>query len=151
MLHDLETNEKVFVEKIIEEVKASIAKAGTAPQKGLSVPRKKGNGGSLGGPAPKKARTAKYCKHCQAGGGPYQTHNPSECCKFDKDGEEVGKPYKPFDPMKKPWKKGGGDSGQMDYLTKKLEKLEKKLNKSKSKKSSKKCAHDLSSNSSDSN
>ena len=52
--------------------------------------------------------------------------------------------------MKKPWKKGGGDSGQIAYLTKKLEKLEEKLKKSKSKKSSKKCVCDLSSNSLDS-
>jgi hypothetical protein len=50
--------------------------------------------------------------------------------------------------VKKPWKKGGGNSGQMAYLTKKLEKLEKKLKKSKSKKSSKKRARDLLSNSS---
>ena len=58
-------------------------------------------------------------------------HDTSECCRFDKDSNEVGKPYKPFDFAKKPWKKGGGDSGQMAYLTKKLEKLEKKLKKSK--------------------
>ncbi len=63
---------------------------------------------------------------------------------------EVGKPHKPFDPAKKPWKKGGGDSGQMAYLTEKLEKLEKKLKKSKSKKSSKKRSRDSSSDSSDS-
>jgi hypothetical protein len=59
MLHDLETIEKVFVEKNNEKAKASAAKAGTAPQKGASVPRKKGKGGGSGGPAPKKARTAK--------------------------------------------------------------------------------------------
>jgi hypothetical protein len=45
--------------------------------------------------------------------------------------KEVGKPSKPFDSAKKPWKKGGGDSGQMAYLTKKFEKLKKKLKKSK--------------------
>jgi hypothetical protein len=82
--------------------------------------------------------------------GPYQTHNTSDCRRFDKDGKEVGKPYKPFDPAKKPWKKGVGDSRQMAYLTKKLEKIEKKLKKSKSKKSSKKRARDLSSDSLDS-
>ncbi len=82
--------------------------------------------------------------------GPYQTHNTSVCCRFDKDGKEAGKSHKPFDPTKKPWKKGGGDLGQMAYLTKKLERLKKKLKKSKSKKSSKKRSCDLSSNSSDS-
>jgi hypothetical protein len=131
MLHDLETIKKVFVEKNNEKAKASTAKAGTAPQKGASVPRKKGKGGESGGPAPKKAHTAKYCKHCKAAGGPYQTHNTIDCRRFDKDGKEVGKPHMPFDPAKKLWKKGGSDSGQMAYLTKKLEKLEKKLKKSK--------------------
>ncbi len=150
MLHNLEMIEKVFVEKNIEKAKASVAKAGTATQKGASVPRKKGNGGGSRGPAPKKAKTVKYCKHCKAVDGPYQTHNTSKCRRFDKDGKEAGKPHKPFDPAKKPWKKGGGESGQMAYLTKKLEKLKKKLKKSKSKKSSKKRARDLSSDSSDS-
>jgi hypothetical protein len=149
MLHNLETIEKVFIEKNNKKAKARNAKAGTAPQKGLSVPHKRGNGGSLGGPAPKKTHTAKYCKWCQAAGGPFKTHDTSKCCRFDKDGKEKGHSYKPF-ATKKPWKKGGGDSGQMAYLTKKLEQLEKKLKKSKSKKSSKKCARDLSSNSLDS-
>ncbi len=40
MLHDLETIKKVFVEKNNKKAKASIAKAGTAPQKGLSVHQK---------------------------------------------------------------------------------------------------------------
>ena len=65
-------------------------------------------------------------------------------------GKETDKSHKPFNPAKKPWKKGGGDSGQMAYLTEKLEKLEKKLKKSKLKKSSKKHSRDLSSNSLDS-
>jgi hypothetical protein len=150
MLHNLETIEKVFVEKSNKKAKATKAKADTAPQKGLSVPHKKGNRGGSGGPAPKKARTAKYCKWCQAVGGPFKTHDTSKCCRFDKDGKETGKSYTPFDPAKKPWKKGGGDSGQMASLTKKLEKLKKKLKKSKSKKSSRKRACDMSSDSSDS-
>ena len=104
----------------------------------------------MGVPAPKKARTAKYCKWGQATGGPFKTHDTSECCRLDKDGKETGKSYKPFDPAKKPWKKSGADSSQMAYLTEKLEKLEKRLKKSKSKKSSGKRARDSSSNSSDS-
>ena len=102
------------------------------------------------GPAPKKARTAKYCKWCQAAGAAFKTHDTSKCCRFGKDDKETGKSHKPFDPTKKPWIKGGGDSGQMTYLTEKLEKLEKKLKKSKSMKSSKKRLRDLSSNSLDS-
>ncbi len=64
-------------------------------------------------------------------GGAYQTHNTIECCRLDKDGKEVGKPSKPVDSAKKPWKKVGGDLGQMCYLTEKFEKLKKKLKKSK--------------------
>ena len=96
MLRDLETIEKVFVEKNNKKAKAGNAKASTASQKGASVPCKKGNGGGSGGPAPKKARTSKYCKWCKEANGPYQTHNTSDCRRFDKDGKEVGKPHKPF-------------------------------------------------------
>jgi hypothetical protein len=52
MLHDLETIKKAFVEKNNKKAKATVAKAGTAPQKGLSVPCKTGKGGGSGGPAP---------------------------------------------------------------------------------------------------
>ncbi len=38
MLHDLETIEKVFVEKNNKKAKANAAKAGTATQKVASVP-----------------------------------------------------------------------------------------------------------------
>jgi hypothetical protein len=99
---------------------------------------------------PPRRCTAKYCKWCKEVSGPYQTHNTSDCCRFDKDGKETGKFHKPFNPAKKPWKKSGGDLGQMAYLTKKHEKLEKKFKKSKLKKSSKKRSRDSSSNSSDS-
>jgi hypothetical protein len=133
MLHDLKTIEKVFVKKNNEKARATKAKASTASQKGASVPRKHENGGGSGGPAPKKAHTAKYCKWCKAAGGPFKTHDTSKCHRFNKDGKELVKPHKPFDPAKKPWKKGGGDSRQMVYLTKKLKKLKKKLKKSKSK------------------
>jgi hypothetical protein len=39
MLHDLETTKKVFIEKNNKKAKASVVKAGTVLQKGLSVPR----------------------------------------------------------------------------------------------------------------
>jgi hypothetical protein len=143
MLLDLENIEKVFASKDDEKARLNKAKASTAPKKvAFSVPKKQGKGGGSGGPAHKKARTAKHCKHCKAAGGAYQTHDTSECRRFDKDGKEVSKPYRPFYSVKKPWKKGGSDSGQMAYLTKKFEKLEKKLKKSK--KAAKKRARDSS-------
>jgi hypothetical protein len=123
MLLDLENIEKVFATKDGKKARAIKASAGTAPKKAGIVPRKHWKGGGSGGPAPKKARSAKYFKWCKAAGGAHQTHNTSECCRFDKDGKKVGKPSKPFDSTKKPWKKGGGDLGQMAYLTKKFEKL----------------------------
>jgi hypothetical protein len=148
MLFNLKNIEKVFVTKDSKKARSNKATAGTAPKKGGTVPRKHGKGGGSGVPAPKKARSAKHCKWCKVAGGPFQTHDTSECHRFDKDGKEVGKPHKPFNSAKNSWKRGSVDSGQMAYLTKKLEKLKKKLNKSK--KFAKKCARDLSSNSSDS-
>ncbi len=142
MLLNLENIEKVFATKDGKKARAIKALAGTAPKKAGIVPRKHGKGGGFGGPAPKKAHSAKYYKWCKAASEPHQTHDTSECRRFDKDGKEVGKPSNPIDFTKKPWKKGGGDLGQMAYLTEKLEKLEKKLKKSK--KAAKKRTHDLS-------
>ncbi len=103
MLLDLENIKKVFAAKDGEKARLSKASAGTAPKKGGIVPRKHRRGGGSGGPGPKKkARSAKHCKWCQAVGGPFQTHNTSECCRFDKDSKEVGKPDKPFDSVEKP-------------------------------------------------
>ncbi len=82
--------------------------------------------------------------------GPIRPTTPVIVGRFEKDDKETDKSHKPFDPAKKPWKKGGGDLVQMAHLTEKLEKLEKKLKKSKLKKSSKKRSRDSSSNSSDS-
>jgi hypothetical protein len=123
---------KVFASKDGEKARSNKAKGNTAPKKvAFSVPKKGKRGGDSGGPPHKKARTAKHCKHCKVAGGAFQTHDFSECRRFDKDGKEVGKPSKPFDSVKKPWKKGGSDSGQMAYLTEKFEKLKKKIKKSK--------------------
>jgi hypothetical protein len=86
MLLDLENIEKVFATKDDKKARTIKASASTAPKKGGIVPRKHGKGGSSGGPGPKKkAPFAKYCKWCQAAGGPFQTHGTSECCRFDKD------------------------------------------------------------------
>jgi hypothetical protein len=149
MLLNLENIEKVFAAKDGKKARSIKALAGTAPKKAGIVPKKYGKGGSSGGPAPiKKAHSAKYCKWCKAASGAHQTHDTIECRRFDKDGKEVGEPSKPFDSAKKSWKKGGGDSGQMAYLTKKFEKLEKKLKKSK--KAAKKSARDSSDSDSDS-
>jgi hypothetical protein len=50
-------------------------------------------------------------------------HDAAECRRFDREGKQLVKPTKPLDSAKKPWKKGGADSGQMAYLSEKVEKL----------------------------
>ena len=55
------------------------------------------------------------------------THDTAECRRFEKDSSPKDRLAKPFDSVKKPWKKsGGGESNQMAYLTERLLKLEKK-------------------------
>ena len=115
---------------------ASVAKAAE-----LRVPKKRAHWGGSDKGAPKKGRSANYCKWCKAADGPFMTHDTIECRRFSKDGSPKDKLTKPFDTAEKPWKKtGSGDSSQMTYLTEKVAKLEKKLKKSK--KHSKKHAHD---------
>jgi hypothetical protein len=80
----------------------------------------------------KKGRTAKYCKWCKAVNGSFTTHDTTECRRFEKDGSSKDRLVKPFDSIKKPWKKtGGGESSQMAFLTGRLIKLKKKHTKSK--------------------
>ena len=89
------------------------------------------DGGSDRG-APKKGRSAKYCKWCKAADRPFTTHDTIGCRRFAKEGSPKDKPTKPFGSARKPWKKtGSGDSSQMAYLTEKVAKLEKKLKKTK--------------------
>jgi hypothetical protein len=134
MLLDLENIEKMQVEKYNEKAKASKAskaKAATAMAE-LCVPKKQATGGGSDRGAPKKGRTAKYCKWCKAVNGSFTTHDTTECRRFEKDGSPKDRLVKPFDSVKKPWKKtGGGEFSQIGYLTERLTKLEKKHKKSK--------------------
>ncbi len=149
MLQDLKNIKKLFVEKYNEKARANKAKAATAPQTAERVPKKRAHGRGSDRGAPKKGRSAKYCKWCKMANGPYTTHNTIKCCRFEKDGMPKDKPVKPFDSTKKPWKKtGSGDSSQIAYLTEKVAKLKKKLKKTK--KHGKKHARDSSESDSDS-
>ncbi len=149
MLLDLENIKKLFVKRYNVKARANKAKAASATKAAeLHVPKKCANEGGPKG-APKKGRSAKYCKWCKAADGPFTTHDTSKCRRFLKDGRPKDKPTKPFDTAKKPWKKtGSGDYSQMTYLTEKVAKLEKKLKKSK--KHGKKRARDSSDSDSDS-
>jgi hypothetical protein len=131
MLLDLENIKKMQVKKYNEKAKASKAKAATATAE-LRVPRKRANGGGSNKGAPKKGHTAKYCKLCKEANGPFMTHDTAECRRFEKDGSPKDRLVKPFNSVKKHWKKtGGGESTQMAYLTERLIKLQKKNKKSK--------------------
>ncbi len=119
------------VEKYNEKAKASKAKAASATAE-LHVTKKWVNAGGADKGAPKKGRTAKYCKWCKAANGSFMTHDTAECRRFKKDGSPKDRLVKPFNSAKKPWKKTGGkDSSQMAYLMEQLLKLEKEHKKSK--------------------
>ena len=152
ILVDLENLEKVFAERSNEAAQANKAKvAAAAKSAGDRVPRKgkRAHGGGPDKGNPKKGRTDKFCKWCKAVDGPFTTHNTTECCRFNKDGSQEDRPTKPFDSVKKPWKKpGSGNSDQISHLTEEIAKLKKRL-KQKSKKHEKR-THDSSDTDSDS-
>jgi hypothetical protein len=132
MLQDLKNIKKLFVEKYNEKARANKAKAATAPKTAERVPKKRSHGEGSNRGAPKKGRSAKYCKWCKNANGPYTTHDTIKCCRFEKDGMPKDKPVKPFNSAKKPWKKTGSrDSSQMAHITEKVAKLKKKLKKTK--------------------
>ncbi len=111
MLQDLKNIKKLFVEKYNKKAQANKAKAATAPKTAERVPKKCAHGGGSNRGAPKKGRSARYCKWCKNANGPYTTHDTIECRRFEKVGMPKDKPVKPFDSAKKPWKKmGSGDS-----------------------------------------
>ncbi len=149
MIDSLESIKTLFVGKGHKKARAKKAKATEAYKAiGDRVPRKgKQEGGSKKG-APKKGHSAKYCRMCKAAGGSFNTHNTAKCRRFEKDGKPKASSVKPFDSVKKPWKRPGSrKASQITYLTKKMAKLKNKLKK---KRHSKKRAHDLSDSDSDS-
>jgi hypothetical protein len=98
-----------MVEKHNKKLKAK-GKAGTAQSKAKSNPNCKASGGPTD-QVPNKGHSEKFCQHCKAQGGPYQTHNTLDCCCYDSNGKPLkaaaGKPSE----SKKPYKKSGGDKG----------------------------------------
>jgi len=136
ILLDLENLEKVFAERANEAARANKAKVAAAAKAVDHVPKKgkREHGGGLGKRAPKKGRTAKFCKWCKAADGLFTTHNTDECRRFNKDGSMrvFVSQIKSFDSAKKPWKKpGSGNSDQISHLTEEMSKLKKRLKRSK--------------------
>jgi hypothetical protein len=134
LLPDLEAIERVMVEKHSQKLKAK-GKGGTAPSEAKGNPKRKASGGPTGR-VNKKGCSEKFCQHCKAHGGPYQTHNTLDCRCYDRKGKpletEAGKPSE----SKKPYKKSGGDKGMafMQSMFEAYVKSQKKAGKSKKRK-----------------
>jgi hypothetical protein len=75
---------------------------------------------------PKKVRFEKNCVLYKKHGGAHTTHNPRNCCRFEKDGKEKSS----FCAAKKGGHKSNPVNQNFAQLTKKIEKLEKALKKS---------------------
>jgi hypothetical protein len=93
LLLDLEAIKQVMVEKGAK-LKAE-GKGTTAPSEARSNPKRKASGGPTGR-VPKKGCSEKFCQHCKAHGGPFQTHNTLDCHCYDSNGKPLkaaaGKP-----------------------------------------------------------
>jgi hypothetical protein len=109
LLPDLEAIEHLMVEKHNEKLKAK-GRAATARPEAKSNPKRKASGG-LTGRVPRKGHSEKFCQHCKAHGGPYQTHNTLDCLCYDSNSKApeaaAGKPSE----SKQPYKKFGADKG----------------------------------------
>ncbi len=82
---ELENIERVMKERDGEKHKSKEKAAIANPTKG-----KPGKGSPKGGSskqAPKKAKTKKFCQRCKTHWGAHNTHNTSECRRYDKDGK----------------------------------------------------------------
>jgi hypothetical protein len=109
LLPDLYALEGVLVEKQSKKLKAK-GEGSTAPSEAKINPKRKASGG-LTGQVPEKGCSEKFCQHCKAHGGPYQTHNTLDCHHYDSNGKPLmvaaGKPAE----SKKPYKKSEGNKG----------------------------------------
>jgi hypothetical protein len=118
-----------MVEKNRQKLKAK-GKGGTAQSKAKRNPKRKASGGPTGRVS-KKGHSEKFCQHCKAHGGPFQTHNILDCRCYDSNGKPLaavaGKPSE----SKKPYKKSGEDKG-MAFMQ--STKSQKKAGKSKKRK-----------------
>jgi hypothetical protein len=140
---ELENIERVMKERDGEKHKSKDKAAVASPTKGKS-----NKGSSKGGSfktAPKKAKTEKFCQRCKTHGGSYNTHNTSECRRYDKDGKPTGQFGSKSSEKHKPFKKGG-EKG-LAYMTSMLEAIAKGQKKAAKGKKRKKRTYDSSSDS----
>ncbi len=81
LLPDLEVIEQVMVEKQGTKLKSK-RKGSTAPSKAKGNSKRKASGGPTS-QVPKKGCSKKFCQHCKAQDGPFQTHNTLDCRRYD--------------------------------------------------------------------
>ncbi len=114
------------------------------PEKGK--PNKGTFTGGLSIRVPKKVKAEKFFQKCKTYCGAHQTHNTTECRRWDKD----GKPLKQFgskpSEKHKPYKKNGGEKG-LAYMTSMLEAIQKGQKKAAKSKKRKNRVYDSSSDS----
>ena len=140
---ELENIERVMKERDGEKNKSKDKADVASPTKGKS-----NKGSSKGGSfktAPKKAKTEKFCQRCKTHGGSYNTHNTSECRRYDKDGKPTGQFGSKSSEKHKPFKKGG-EKG-LAYMTSMLEAIAKGQKKAAQGRKRKKRTYDSSSDS----
>jgi hypothetical protein len=131
LLLDPEAIERAMVEKQGAKLKAK-RKGGTTQSKAKGNPKRKASVGPTGC-VPKKGCSEKFCQHCKAHGGPFQTHNTLDCHHYDSNGKPLevaaGRPSE----SKKPYKKSRGNKGMafMQSMFKAYVKSQKKASKSK--------------------
>ena len=110
---------------------------GTAKPNGTNEKGKRNGTGSTADRIPKKVRTERHCVLCQKYGGRADSHNTSDCSKYEKDGTE-----KPGWVSKSPRTSSGKykkpDNNSYAQIQKKIEKLEKAVKKGKKGSSSRK-------------
>jgi hypothetical protein len=83
-----------------------------------------------------KGCSEKFCQHCKAHGGPFQTHNTLDCHRYDSSGKPLKAAAGKSSESKKPYKRSGGDKGMafMQSMFKAYVKSQKKANKAKKRK-----------------
>jgi hypothetical protein len=141
---DLDNIYRVMMERESERQRSKEKAVVAAPGKGK--PKRVSSGGGSSNRVPKKARTKKFCQMCKNHGGAYQTHNTSECHRYDKDCKPLSATGgMPFDKYK-PNKKHGGEK-RLVYMTAMLEAIQKGQKKATKGKKRKKRSYDSSSDS----
>ena len=138
LLTVLENIEKCKMSSTVPMKPPAASGTGTGKTNGSNEKQGKRKGtGSNADRIPKKVRTERHCVLCQKYGGRADSHNTSDCSKYEKDGTEKPSwssklPRTPSGKYKKP------DNNSYAQLQKRFEKLEKAVRKGKKGSSSRK-------------